>query len=307
MQPTLNHLSLQSGMSGLRMIAGELASGAVPCTARAGLLSTSLRRIGLMMILLISPACTSPNDYIIYTGAGGDEASGPWSRIPGIVLSQENITQQAPAGLLRFEIMKAISDQFLRLEGATSCDTTDPLNRKPVRNLTAEYCSALYVVNISEDGQPPTYELRLTTPRRNLVNPERGCFPPQSVKDADYPVNRITLIGLLHNHPCWRGPSTPDMAIWPMDFDATQGMARLDLYPGNSVTGEPPIIGGSPIVAQSFIFARKEQHPIYLLLRSTGDVHEWSGNAWEWRTRCEPEPLGSGPARCAPLFNPGRN
>jgi hypothetical protein len=217
------------------------------------------------------------------------------------------VAQQTPAGLLRFEVLKTLSDAFLQLEGATSCDTTDPANRKPIRDVSAEYCSALYVVDTARESAPSTYELRLTTPRRNLIHPERGCIPPQSVNDAEYPARQLILIGLIHNHPCWRGPSTPDMGLWPLDFDATQGMARLDLYPGNAVTAQPPVLGDTPLVAQSYIFARKGQQPIYLLLRTTGDVHEWDGSEWKWRSRCEPDSTGGGPARCAPAFNPGEN
>jgi hypothetical protein len=113
------------------------------------------------------------------------------------------------------------------------------------------------------------------------------------------------VIGFLHNHPCWRGPSTPDMGTWPLDFDFTKGMARLDLYPGNVMTGEPPVVDGIPVVVQSFIFAQKGNQPIYLLLRSTGDVHEWNGREWQWRARCEPDPSGGGPAKCVPPFTPG--
>lgn len=256
--------------------------------------------------ILISSACASPpKDYILYSGSGSDEASGPWSRFPGVVLSREELTQHAVPGLLRIEVLKVIADEILRLQGATSCDATEPVNRKPILNLSAEYCSALYVVNKSESEQTPIYELRLTIPRRNLVNPERGCFPPQSIKDADFPARRTTMLGFLHNHPCWRGPSTPDMGTWPLDFDFTKGMARLDLYPGNVITGEPPVVDGTPVVVQSFIFAQKGNQPIYLLLRSTGDVHEWNGREWQWRARCEPDPSGGGPAKCVPPFTPG--
>jgi hypothetical protein len=95
------------------------------------------------------------------------------------------------------------------------------------------------------------------------------------------------------------------MARLLMQQALTKGMARLDLYPGNVVTGEPPVVEGTPVVVQSFIFAQKGKQPIYLLLRSTGDVHEWNGREWQWRARCEPDPSGGGPARCVPPFTPG--
>ena len=224
--------------------------------------------------LILGLACASPKDYVLYAGAGGDAASGPWSRVRGISLTREDVAKQQPTGLLRFELLEAISTAFLQLEGSTSCDTTEAANRKPIRGMSAEYCSALYVVDTAPEGKPSTYELRLTTPRRNALHPERGCIPPLSVNDADHSARRLTVIGLIHNHPCWRGPSTPDMGLWPLDFDTAQGMARLDLYPGNADTGQPPLLGETPLVAQSYIFARKGQQPIYLLLRSTGDVHE---------------------------------
>lgn len=282
----MRRLQIFRAMRGVRSVAGAWATG--------------------FMAILVCHACAiPPRDYILYSGAGRDEALGPWSRFPGVLLSRKELTQHPVPGLLRIEVLKVMADELLRLEGATSCDVTDPVKRKPIPNISVEYCSALYVVNTADDEQTPSYELRLTTPRRNLVNPERGCVPPQSVRDADFPAHRTTLIGLLHNHPCWRGPSTPDMGTWPVDFDFTQGMSRLDLYPGNGVTGEPPVIEGAPIVVQSFIFARKGDQPIYLLLRSTGDVHEWNGGEWEWRARCEPDPSGGGPAKCVPLFTPG--
>jgi hypothetical protein len=220
-------------------------------------------------------------------------------RFPGVVLSRADLAQGGIEGLLSVELLKAMADELLRLDGAAQCE---PASRTPIPNISTEYCSALYVANTARDEEHPQYELRLTVPRRNLVNPERSCFPPKAVRDADYPARWITILGLIHNHPCGHGPSTRDLETWPVDFDSTQGMARLDLYPGNAVSGTPPTIQGSPIIVQSYIFAKKGDETILLLLRTTGDIHQWNGHDWEWRAKCAPEPSGNGPARCNPPF-----
>lgn len=265
---------------------------------------TPRRCHGLILVFILAwSSCTSTHrDYTLYSGAGNDEAEGPWSRFPGILLSKSDLTQYELHGLLRFDALQLMADQLLELEGATICDSSDPTKRKPVPNASAEYCSAMYVVNTTESDDNPSYELRLTKPRRRLTNAERSCIPPKSAKDLDFPARHVTIIGLIHNHTCWSGPSTPDMGTWPVDFDFTQNMARVDLYPGNAVTGEPPIAGGTPLLVQSYIFAQKDKQRIYLLLRTTGDVHQWSGLEWNWRARCEPAAFDKGPAKCTPPF-----
>jgi hypothetical protein len=55
-------------------------------------------------------------------------------------------------------------------------------------------------------------------------------------------------------------------------------MARLDLYPGNVISGMPPTIQGIPVIVQSYIFAKKGDETILLLLRTTGDIHQWNGH-----------------------------
>jgi hypothetical protein len=253
----------------------------------------------LLAIFLYASCTSSPKDYTLYSGYGGDEAQGPWARFPGVALSKVDLIHNDIQGLLNVNLLKAMADELLSLDGATACD---PVSGQPIPNISTEYCSATYVVNTALDGQNPQYELRLTIPRRNLVNPERSCFPPKAVRDADFPAQRIIILGLIHNHPCGRGPSTQDVGTWPVEFDPTQGMARLDLFPGNLVTGTAPIIDGTPVIVQSYIFARKGTKTILLLLRTTGDIHQWNGHAWEWRARCEPDPSGKGLARCNPPF-----
>lgn len=254
----------------------------------------------ILLVAFLCTACTvHPKDYTLYSGYGNDEAQGPWSRFPGVLLSNVDVSRNDIQGLLSIDLLKAMADEFLNLEGATQCD---PASRYPIPNVSTEYCSASYVVNTAQDDQNPKYELRLTIPRRNLVHPERSCFPPKAVRDADFPERWITLLGLIHNHPCGRGPSSRDLETWPVDFDSTQGMARLDLYPGNAITGTPPIVDGTPLIVQSYIFARRKGETILLLLRTTGDIHEWTGDAWVWRARCEPDPSGKGLARCNPPF-----
>jgi hypothetical protein len=256
----------------------------------------------LMMVLAHNACANPPKDYTLYSGLGNDEAEGPWDRFPGVPLSRGDLTQNNPSGLLPIKVLEAMAGGLLSLDGATQCDSADPVSRKPMPNISAEYCSAAYVVNTAQDERAPSYELRLTIPRRNLLNPESGCVPPKVAVDRDFPARWVTIIGLLHNHPCWRGPSSLDMGTWPVDYDFSRGMARLDLYPGNVVTGSPPIIDGTPLIVQSYILVRKGRQPIYLLLRTTGDVHQWNGGEWEWRAKCEPASRRNRPAICNPPF-----
>lgn len=258
------------------------------------------RLLPILLLPLLSPSCAStPTDYTLYSGLGNDAAPGPWARFPGVALSKGDLDPHDPQGVLSVSLLKDMAEEVLHLEGAAQCE---PASRQPIPNLSTEYCSALYVVNTAQDEEHPQYELRLTTPRRNLVNPERSCFPPKAVRDADFPARWIIIIGLIHNHPCGRGPSTRDIETWPVDFDPTQGMARLDLYPGNAVSGTAPTLQGVPLIVQSYIFAKRGDRTILLLLRTTGDIHQWNGRDWEWRARCEPSPSGNGPARCNPPF-----
>lgn len=258
------------------------------------------RIVPLLLLTIVSASCAStPSDYTLYSGHGNDDAQGPWARFPGVALSKVDLDPHDLEGALNADLLKAMAEEVLRLDGAAQCE---PTSRRPIPNISTEYCSALYVANTALDDERPQYELRLTIPRRNRFNPERSCFPPKAVRDADFPARWIIIIGLIHNHPCGHGPSTRDIETWPVDFDPTQGMARLDLYPGNAVSGTAPTIQGVPLIVQSYIFAKRGDRTILLLLRTTGDIHQWDGHGWEWRAKCEPSPSGNGPARCNPPF-----
>lgn len=229
-----------------------------------------MKRVALFLFLLVGCATVTPNT----TAQDASFSRGPWSEVPAVEMPTGDTS--IPIALLR-----DVADALLKRPGAKVCD---PVTQRPIRGLSTEYCSTVYVA-----GEHNSMSWRVSEPVRG----EHGaCRPFFVVKDEDHPPTQVWVVGYVHNHPCGTAPSSDDLRAWPTDaFQPYVAMAAVRLIPGNPA---PAIHGKTAIeMASALVAERQDGTRVFLRYFPTGEVQQWSNARAGWVT------LGT----CAPRSN----
>jgi hypothetical protein len=221
------------------------------------------------LLLLTGGCATTPQPNT--TAQDAAIARGPWSEVPAVEITVGD--SSIPIGLLR-----DVADALLKRPGARVCNQ---VTRQPIRGLSTEYCSTVYVA-----GDRNSLSWRVSEPVRG----EHGaCSPFFRVQDEDYPAAQVWVVGYVHNHPCGAPPSSNDLGTWPTNaFDPYVAMAEVRLVPGNPA---PAVHKNTAIeMASALVAERPDGTRIYLRYFPTGEVQQWSTakDGWLLLGRCAP-------------------
>ena len=221
-------------------------------------------------LLLLLLGCTTTASVNI-PARDASFARGPWSEVP--VIEMPTGDTSIPIALLQ-----DVADALLRQPGAKVCDS---LTQRPIRGLSTEYCSTVYVA-----GDHNSMSWRVSEPVRG----EHGaCRPFFVVKDEDHPSTQVWVVGYVHNHPCGAPPSSNDLGTWPTDaFNPYVAMAEVRLIPGNPA---PAVHQSTAIeMASALVAERRDGTRMFLRYFPTGEVQQWSVRLGKWVAlgRCAP-------------------
>jgi hypothetical protein len=103
------------------------------------------------------------------------------------------------------------------------------------------------------------------------------------VKDDDYPISQVWIVGYVHNHPCASSLSSDDLSAWPTDaFKPFVAMAEVRLVPGNPA---PALHQNMAIeMASAMVAERQDGTRVILRYFPTGEVQQWSNGKARWVT-----------------------
>jgi hypothetical protein len=245
-------------------------------------------RYGFFFLLLALSCATSTPPHT--TAQDADVAKGPWAEVPAVEMPTGDTS--IPISLLR-----DVADALLKLPGAKVCE---PLTQRPIVGLSMEYCSTVYVA-----GNRGSLSWRVTKPVRGN---HEGCRPRLAVKDEDFPISQVWIVGFVHNHPCGAPPSARDLSAWPTDaFNPAVAMAEFRLIVGNlTASGEPdPAVHENTAIemASAVVAELQDGTRIFLRYFPTGEVQQWSNMKAGWVTlgTCSPRGVSrSQTPRCSP-------
>jgi hypothetical protein len=238
-----------------------------------GLSNKSATLVGLGVFLpMFATGCAAPSAHLS-AQPEAVAARGPWPEVASVEMPTGDTS-------IPISLLQDVADALLKRPGARVCD---PVSKQPVRGLSTEYCSTVYVA-----GDTRSLSWRVTEPFKGSHN---RCNPSFVVKDEDHPASQVWVVGYVHNHPCGMPPSSLDLAAWPTDtVDAFKAMAQVRLIPGNPA---PAVHGQTPIeMASALVAERQDGTRLFLRYFPTGEVQQWSSLKGNWLTlgHCTPRP-----------------